>query len=288
MAFEQENDDIATVQAYAVSMVSVRVREPNFELGPWDYPVSEFLYRFQQLKRNSPQYSDEEAAAVVYFGMVADQPTPTADYTDIAIDWDAVDSIAYDKNLVASVGFDGWAQLGPNYYLPLFDFYVMNHQKAKKNGKPYFGIKKDDAGKWQIYFLSNTSIRKTRSLQESYVASVYHLNRYLVYNGLYSGIQKTLAEESRKLQGLRAQALASQAAAAKALALSKASEDVSEQSVARYEKQLEEARAKEAEITDYLEKLNRTPSGQGSVSSSGTSGVVPLAIGAAVAAFFLR
>lgn len=288
MAFEQEVEQIATVQAWAITAVTERYREPNFELGPWDYPISEFLYRFQQLKRNSPKYSDEEAAAVVYFGMVAEQPTPTAEFTDIAIDWDAVDAVAYDKNLVASLAGLEWSQLGPNYYLPWFDNYVMTHNKIKKNGKPFFGIQKDDAGKWQIYFLSNTSIRKTRSLQESYVASVYHLNRYLVYNGLYSGIQKTLAEESRKLQGLRAQALASQAAAAKALALSKASEDVSEQSVERYEKQLEEARAKEAEITDYLEKLNRTPSGQGSVSSSGTSGVVPLAIGAAVAAFFLR
>lgn len=287
MAFEQENESILKVQSWAITNVSDRIREPNFELGPWDYPISEFLYRFIQLKRNSPQYKDEEAAAVVYFGMVADQPMPTAEYTDISIDWDAVDSIAYDKNLVASIAGIEVAQLGPNYYLPLFDNDVMIHQKIKKDGKLYFGIKKDDDGKWQIAFFGK-SVRLTRTLKESYEASVYHLNRYLVYNGLYDGVRKTLAEESRRLQGLRAQALASQQAAAKALALSKASENVQEEVVERYEKQLEEAQVKEAEITDYLQKLSRTPEGQGSTSSSGVSGIIPLAIGAAVAALALR
>lgn len=287
MAFEQENETILKVQSWAITRVSNRVREPNFELGPWDFPISEFLYRFAMLKRNSPQYTDEEAAAVVYFGMVADQPMPTAEYTDIAIDWDAVDAIAYDKNLVASLAGIDAAQLGPNYYLPFFDDEVMTHTKIKKDGKLYFGIKKDDNGKWQIAFLGK-SVRLTRTLKESYEASVYHLNRFLCYNGLYTGVQKTLAEESRRLQGLRAQALASQQAAAKALALSKASENVQEEVVERYEKQLEEAQAKEAEITDYLQKLSRTPEGQGSTSASGLSGIIPLAIGAAVAALALR
>lgn len=287
MAFEQENETILKVQAFAISLVSERIREPNFELGPWDLPISEFLYRFAALKKNSPQYNDEEAAAVVYFGMVADQPMPTSEYTDIAIDWDSVDAIAYDKNLVASLSGIEFARLGPNYYLPLFDYYVMGHIKSKRDGKVFLGIKKDDKGKWQISFLGK-SVRLTRTLKESYEASVYHLNRYLVYNGLYDGVRKTLAEESRRLQGLRAQALASQQAAAKALALSKASENVSEEAIDRYEKQLEEARVKEAEITDYLQKLSRTPEGQGSTSSSGVSGIIPLAIGAAVAALALR
>ena len=287
MAFEQENESIAYAQGLAINHVAVRVHEPDFELGPWDFPIAEFIYRFMRLKETSPQYKDEEAAAVVYFGMVAEQPMPTSDYTDIAVDWDAVDAIAYDKNLVASLAGIEWAQLGPNYYLPLFDGYIMTHGKYKKDGKVFFGIKKDDKGKWKITFLGK-SVRLTRTLKESYEASVYHLNRFLVYNGLYDGVRKTLAEESRRLQGLRAQALASQQAAAKALALSKASENVSEEAINRYEKQLEEAQVKEAEITDYLQKLSRTPEGQGSTSSSGVSGIIPLAIGAAFAALALR
>lgn len=278
MAFEQENEIIQRAQSFAITRVIDRDREPNFELGPWDYPISEFLYRFSNLKKNSPQYTDEEAAAVVYFGMVAEQPTPTSEYTDIAIDWDAVDSIAYDINLVSSIAGIEAAQMGPNYYLPYFDAYVMSHMKVKKDGKLYFGIKKDDKGKWQIAFLGK-SVRLTRTLKESYEASVYHLNRYLYYNGLYTGVQKTLSEESRRLQGLRAQSLASQQAAAKALALSRASENVQEEVLERYEKQLAEAQGREQEINEYLQKLNNTPTGNGDI-GGGSSGFAAIAIAA--------
>lgn len=283
MAFGIEKKNIAKDVSDAIRLITYeKPQEPNYELGPWDYPIAEFLARFEQLKRNSPQYTDQEAAAVVYFGMVAQQPTPTAEYTDISIDWDRVDTIAYNLQ-----SYDpAQVELGPNGVLTLFDIELLTKQCVKKDGVPYFGIKKD-SGKWQIYFLGY-NVRTTRTLQESYVAAVYHLNRYLVWNGLYDGIVKTLAEESRKLQGLRAQALASQAAAAKALALSKASENVSEEVVERYEQQLEEAKAKEQEITDYLQKLLNTPHGQGSTTAAGTSGLLPLAIGAAAALFALR
>lgn len=283
MAFGIENKNIAKDVSDAIRLITYeKPQEPNYELGPWDYPIAEFLARFEQLKRNSPQYTDQEAAAVVYFGMVAQQPTPTAEFTDISIDWDKVDTIAYNLQ-----SYDpAQVELGPNGVLTLFDVELLIKQCVKKDGEPYFGIKKD-SGKWQIYFLGY-NVRTTRTLQESYVAAVYHLNRYLVWNGLYDGIVKTLAEESRKLQGLRAQALASQAAAAKALALSKASENVSEEVVERYEQQLEEAKAKEQEITDYLQKLLNTPQGQGSTTAAGTSGLLPLAIGAAAALFALR
>lgn len=283
MAFGIEKKNIAKDVSYAIRLITYeKPQEPNYELGPWDYPIAEFLARFEQLKRNSPQYTDQEAAAVVYFGMVAQQPTPTAEFTDISIDWDKVDTIAYNLQ-----SYDpAQVELGPNGVLTLFDIELLTKQCVKKDGEPYFGIKKD-SGKWQIYFLGY-NVRTTRTLQESYVAAVYHLNRYLVWNGLYDGIVKTLAEESRKLQGLRAQALASQAAAAKALALSKASENVSEEVLERYEQQLEEAKAKEQEITDYLQKLLNTPQGQGSTTAAGTSGLLPLAIGAAAALFALR
>lgn len=283
MAFGIEREDIARDVSDVIRLVTYeKPQEPNYELGPWDYPIAEFLGRFEQLKRNSPQYTDQEAAAVVYFGMVAQQPTPTAEYTDISIDWDTVDTIAYNLQSYDPTQ----VSLGPNGILTLFDIKLLLKQCVKIDGEPYFGIKKD-SGKWQIYFIGH-NVRTTRTLQESYVAAVYHLNRYLVWNGLYDGILKTLAEESRKLQGLRAKALASQAAAAKALALSKASENVSEEVIERYEQQLAEAKEKEKEITDYLQKLLNTPQGQGSTTAAGTSGLLPLAIGAAAALFALR
>lgn len=284
MAFGLEVPSVEREVNSAINLITYkRPQEPNYELGPWSYPISTFLSRFFQLKHNSPQYTDEEAAAVTYFGMVAEQPEPTATYTDISIDWTAVDTIAYNIQAYDPIQTD----VGPNGLLVYFENKLLTKTCIKKDGHSYIGIKKNDEGKWRIYFIWD-QVRVTRTLQESYVDSVYHLNRYLVYNGLYSGVQKTLSEESRKLQGLRAQALASQQAAAKALALSRASEDVQEEVVKRYEKQLEEAQVKEAEINDYLQKLANVPEGQGNISSSGTSSIIPLALGAAAALFALR
>lgn len=284
MAFGLENEQTAFVVNDAITSIGYRKSiEPNFELGPWSYPVTEFLTRFFTLKKNSPQYTDEEAAAVTYFGMIAEQPEPTAQVTDISIDWNAVDSIVFDL-----AAYDpAQAENGPNMLLPYFETLINRNDLIRKEKKPYLGIQKNDAGKWQIYFIWK-NVRTTRSLQESYIESVYHLNRYLYYNGLYSGIQKTLSEESRRLQGLRAQALASQQAAAKALALSRASENVQEETVERYEKQLEEAQVKQKEIDDYLNKLANVPTGQGSTTTAGASGVLPLVVGAALAALALR
>ena len=284
MAFGLENEQTAFIVNDAITSIGYRKSiEPNFELGPWSYPVTEFLTHFFTLKKNSPQYTDEEAAAVTYFGMIAEQPEPTAQVTDISIDWNAVDSIAFDI-----AAYDpAQAENGPNMLLPYFETLINRNDLIRKDKQPYLGIKKNDSGKWQIYFIWK-NVRTTRSLQESYIESVYHLNRYLYYNGLYTGIQKTLSEESRRLQGLRAQALASQQAAAKALALSRASENVQEETIERYEKQLEAAQVKQQEIDDYLRKLSNTPTGQGSTTTAGASGVLPLVVGAALAALALR
>lgn len=251
--------------------------EPNFELGVWSYPITNFLIRFRTLKRNSPQYSDEEAAAITYFAMVAEQPTPTGNFDDISIDWNVVDSMNYDP----SYGLD------PNYYNVLFESYLRHAAYGYVNNKLEIGVEKDKKGKWKVMY-NFVNVRLTRNLQESYIQSIYHLNRYLYYNGLYSGIQKTLSEESRKLQGLKAQADASAQAAAYALAMSRINENISEEVTEKYEKQLEEAQKQSQKLTEYIERINNAPTGQGSVTTSGTSSIIPLAIGAAVAALALR
>lgn len=251
--------------------------EPNFELGVWSYPITNFLIRFRTLKRNSPQYSDEEAAAITYFAMVAEQPTPTGNFDDISIDWNVVDSMNYDP----SYGLD------PNYYNVLFESYLRHAAYGYVNNTLEIGVEKDKKGKWKVMY-NFVNVRLTRNLQESYIQSIYHLNRYLYYNGLYSGIQKTLSEESRKLQGLKAQADASAQAAAYALAMSRINENISEEVTEKYEKQLEDAQKQSQKLTEYIERINNAPTGQGSVTTSGTSSIIPLAIGAAVAALALR
>ena len=63
------------------------------------------------------------------------------------------------------------------------------------------------------------------NLQQSYVESIWHLQRYLYAMDLWSGIEATLAEESRRRQATKAALDASAANAAKALAYGRITED---------------------------------------------------------------
>lgn len=275
MAFGLDNIYVGEYIQKAVDTVEYREGAAiDLNLGPWELPVTTFLWRYQELLKNSPQYTPEEAAAVVYFGMVAQQPNPTMDYVHYAIDWQKVDAINYGSDFLAY--FPDYENYGPNYTNAVFENYVRFGTWAKKKsdkGKVWIGCHDDNI------FYGWEPVLIERSLKLSYVESVYHLNKYLWYNGLYGGIEKTLAEESRKAQGIRAKALASQAAAAKALALSRASEDISQETIEKYEKQLAEAQAREEEINEYLKKLSNTPTGTGDM-GGGSSGVAAVAIAA--------
>lgn len=282
--FDQAKESDLTIERCISIYKSVgQSQDPDFELGIFNFPILNFLISYFELKRNSPQLSEEECAAVTYFGMVARQPVPTATFQDIAIDWEKVDGILYNKDF----GLD------PNVVMPWWEMQI-----ATGRG----GLKKI-GGKWSIWFptagtgaddyaksYGSSDVRLTRDLQTSYISSVYHLNRFLVYNGLYAGVEKTLAEESRRLQKLRAQALASQAAAAKALALARASENVSQEKLKQYENQMAQALNDEKEITGYLERIQNAPKGVGDVDTQGlkTNNILAY-FGMAAAAFaFMR
>lgn len=278
--YAQPDEDLTIKRAIAIYKERGQRQDPDFELGVFNFPVLNFIMQFLELKRNSPQLNDEEAAAVTYFGMIARQPAPTANFQDIAIDWAKVDGILYNKD-------NG---LDPNKVMPWWEMCIATN---------YGGGLSKIGGKWAVWFpiagigandvlkkIGSKNVRTTRDLQTSYIESIYHLNRFLYYNGLYGGVEKTLAEESRRLQGLRAQALASQQAAAKALALSKASENVSADVVTKYENQLKRAQLDEKELTDYLNRINGAPKGTGDVDTDGmNTGTVLAFLGiAAVAA----
>lgn len=258
------------IKAYldAAAKLSTYIGNQLLKLGPWSCPITTFLLRFFELKYNSPQYDDQEAACVTYFGMIAQQPTPTDQVLNYAINWREVDNLNYGEFLNKGIN--------PNYVNVYFEhlLYGGMGQKDDETGGVSFGW-----GDGTLWYGGKDVLLKNVSPQESYIESVYHLNKYLYWNGLYDGVQKALSEESRKLQGLRAQALASQAAAAKALALSRASEDVSEETITNYENRIAEAEAKEQELVDYINKLNNTPKGTGS-GVCGGSGLAALAVAA--------
>ena len=250
------------------------------KLGPWGSPVVEFLLRYNELLQNS-NYTPQEAASVVYFAMIAQQPAPTNQTNIYAVDWVKFDTVIYDKS---SLEFnETLSDGGPNYCNVVFEYALAKGQYFKFSGKR-FGCHWGAGNPEFIAFGQDVTVY--RPLAECWAESVYHLNRFLKYNGLYDGVEKTLLEEKRKLQGLRAQAIASQAAAAKALAISRVNENGSEETLNKYKQQLQRANDDEKEILDELKKLENTPKGTGNVSAGGSS-ILPL-LGVAAALFAFR
>lgn len=126
--------------------------------------------------------------------------------------------------------------------------------------------------------------------QNAYMMNLNNLQKWLIYNGLWGGVKKTLAEESRKLQAQAAAASAAAAAAARALAMSRINADISEESriasaedTAKANKQLEEAQKEEEEIK---QKINDLENGIITTEKSSYFGIVAaIAAGVAVLLF---
>lgn len=122
--------------------------------------------------------------------------------------------------------------------------------------------------------------------QTGYLNNVKVLQTWLAYNGLYDGIEKTLTEESRKLQAQAAAASASAQAAAYALAMSRITDDMTEQ--ARVEAAQRQADAQK-QYNAAIEQENRTREQLDRISkglppeSPGVSVGAVFAIGTAVA-----
>lgn len=122
--------------------------------------------------------------------------------------------------------------------------------------------------------------------QTGYLNNLKVLQTWLSYNGLYEGVEKTLTEESRKLQAQAAAASASAQAAAYALAMSRITDDMTEQ--ARVEAAKRQADAQK-QYNAAIEQENRTREQLDRISkglppeSPGVSVGAVFAIGTAVA-----
>lgn len=122
--------------------------------------------------------------------------------------------------------------------------------------------------------------------QTGYLNNVKVLQTWLAYNGLYEGIEKTLTEESRKLQAQAAAASASAQAAAYALAMSRITDDMTDE--ARVEAAQRQAEAQK-QYNAAIEQENRTREQLDRISkglppeSPGVSVGAVVAIGAVVA-----
>lgn len=214
--------------------------EALFGLGALSYPTLTFQERSDIIKESQPGMTDQERAAVVYFGMLAEVPTPTS---------------------------------SGNYNSILYEQVEENEPDFKKWPAYEINMKYSAVG-----MLPTTQ----RSLQESYAVNLYHLQQYLVKHGLWTGIEKTLSEESRRRQADRAALDAQAAAAAKALAYGRMTQDEATAVKKRVEEQ-------QAEIDRQLQELKAgiLPQEPGQTATGGSS-ILPIAAAAAAAFFALK
>lgn len=221
-------------------------------LGFFSLPILEFNERFEEIQKNNPQLTTDEAAAVVYFGMLADTPMPTKQGEVWAVFWG--DSIPPEKWLES--------EYNQRYYA--------------------------------IYSGIHPPFRKVDA-QTGYLNNVNVLQNWLIYNGLWNGIEKTLSEESRKLQAQAAAVAASEQAAARALAMSRITEDMSEEARIEAATKQEQANNRLQELLKQEEALKKrlqdiengiiTPE-EGLTDGKGSFGLLA-AIGTAAALLFL-
>ena len=217
------------------------------ELGIFSFPVYEFNRRFETIKRSNPQLSEEAAAANVYFGMLAQQPKPTASPEYLVRIW------GYTKN----TPFEIWLEIEKN-----------SAQKMKMPVQYAYPVEKVD-------------------LQTAYYTNLANLQKWLNYYGLTGGIEKTLKEESRKRQQEQAQLDAMNAAAAYKLAMlnkeaAAGAELEAAQKAGKINEQLNENLEREAELKDELKQIEA-----GILPGTGGGISWPVVLGIGAAAFLL-
>ena len=233
----------------------VYLKNENLGLGFMSLPILEFNERLEILNQTSSQLDPQAKAATVYFGMLADSPKPTAQVNAYAVDWKGT-SVYKDGSLT-----------------PKEDWY------EREKGARY-----TSTGYFLVPFVEMDA-------QNAYLINLNNLQEWLIYKGLWAGIQKTLNEESRKLQAQAAAASAAAAAAARALAMSRINADISEEArieaaenSAKANKQLEEAQKDEAEIKQKISDLEN-----GIITTKKTSsfGTIAAILAGAAALLFL-
>lgn len=252
------------------------------KFGPFYFPIVEFEIRKTALMQNIPELTEEEAAAVVYFAMLAEFPQPTSTDLILVPEWsevqDTVGLLSTETNKFESTGTLEVSPYVANYEVsnPTTAFYFMANANNLNNTNPEF----------EARFIEK---------RNAYLNQLKKLQTYIKKMRLYGGIEKTLSEESRNLQSELASIIASEQAAAyrSAMARRKAQED-SEEARIDASKQLQETddeitalELREMQLRDYINKLQNGLDPNIPAGSSGTSsgsGVLPLV--AAAAAFF--
>lgn len=250
------------------------------QLGGLYLPCVEFELRKNILLANTPQLSEEEAAAITYFAMLAETPQPTSNEIILVPNWSEAQTplqmistetsiFDSDGNLTVSEAVKEYERAGITT--------AYNWRTAAATGD-------NETYQFNARFVPKSDV---------YLNQVKKLQKYLIKRGLWDGVQKTLSEESRSLQALLAAAQAQeQAAAYKAAMARQIAEEGTDRARAEAAKQLAEAekayKDSEAYENEIKNKLNRIENGLTPEDEKGGFGLSTLLGLGAAALFFLR
>lgn len=250
------------------------------QLGGLYLPCVEFELRKNILLANTPQLSEEEAAAITYFAMLAETPQPTSNDIILVPNWsEAQTPLQMISTETAIFDNEGNLTVSPA---------VANYERAgittAYNWRTAAATGDNETYQFNARFVPKSDI---------YLNQVKKLQKYLIKRGLWDGVQKTLSEESRSLQALLAAAQAQeQAAAYKAAMARQIAEEGTDKARAEAAKQIAEAEKayKDAEAyeNEIKNKLNRVENGLTPEDEKGGFGLSTLLGLGAAALFFLR
>lgn len=250
------------------------------QLGGLYLPCVEFELRKNILLANTPQLSEEEAAAITYFAMLAETPQPTSNEIILVPNWsEAQTPLQMISTETAIFDNEGNLTVSPA---------VANYERAgittAYNWRTAAATGDNETYQFDARFIPKSDV---------YLNQVKKLQKYLIKRGLWDGVQKTLSEESRSLQALLAAAQAQeQAAAYKAAMARQIAEEGTDRARAEAAKQIAEAEKayKDAEAyeNEIKNKLNRIENGLTPEDEKGGFGLSTLLGLGAAALFFLR
>lgn len=208
--------------------------------GSFYFPIIEFELRKNILLSNTPELTDEHAATITYFAMLAETPQPTSDKIVFIPNWSESDS-ALELLSSETNKFEPYGDLPVSSYVseyevstPTTAYYYMQNANTGVNESPEFDAR----------FVPVKNI---------YLNQVKKLQLYLSKLGLYGGVKKVLAEEERKRQS----ELASAQEAIKAAAIAKAKLSLNLSEAITEEDRIEAAKNIEKAENDYKKAVEK-------------------------------
>lgn len=169
------------------------------------FPLVEFELRKNVILKNTPELTDEHAAAITYFSIMAETPQATTNELLLIPNW-SENQTAVEMLSTETSKFEPYGNLPVSSYVENYEvsnpgtaYYYMQNANNLNNTNPEFDAR----------FVAK---------KNAYLAQVKKLQMYMQKLGLYGGVKKILAEEERQRQS----AIASAQEAVKAAAIARA------------------------------------------------------------------